>query len=168
MGRTRRVLVAVTSLLTVLSPALAGSALARTAPARSGPVRSAAVDLAFVERMLYAVPLEQFVRIAASGDPWFDWSTDLCSAPLVGSTGRSFDFRHACRRHDFGYRNLKLLERRYGGSGLYWNGARRARVDERFTSDMQAHCGTRAWHERTTCLGWAAVFTTAVRVAGGP
>ena len=79
MGRTRRVLVAVTSLLTVLSPATAGSVLAR-----AGDVRSAEADLAVVERML-AAPLDQFVRLAASGDPWFDWSTDFCSAPLVGS-----------------------------------------------------------------------------------
>ncbi len=167
MGRTRRVLVAVTSLLTVLSPATAGSVLARTGVVRAGVVRSADADLAVVERML-AAPLDQFLRLAASGDPWFDWSTDFCSAPLVGSTGRSFDFRAACRRHDFGYRNLKLLERRYGTGATFWNSSRRARVDRRFHDDLTAHCRTRVWHQRPTCSAWAEVFTTAVRVAGGP
>ena len=37
--------------------------------------------------------------------PTLDWSNDGCSAPIVGSEGRSFNFRAACDRHDFGYRN---------------------------------------------------------------
>ncbi|MBI5089002.1 MAG: hypothetical protein HZB15_09135, partial [Actinobacteria bacterium] len=98
------VLVAVTSFLTVSSPASAGSA------------HTATTDLAYIQRELYSVSITQFTTDAdATGDRWFDWTTDWCSAPLVGSTGRSFDFRAPCRRHDFGYRNLQLLERRYGG-----------------------------------------------------
>lgn len=155
------VLVAVTSILTVLSPASAGPVDAA----------SAANDLAFVERMLYATSMTDFVRIAdlrTTIDGWFDWSTDWCSAPLVGSTGRSFDFRAPCRRHDFGYRNLQLLERRFGTGRTYWNGDSRARVDRQLRADMQAHCRTRAWYERYTCLAWADTFYAAVRVAGGP
>jgi hypothetical protein len=41
--------------------------------------------------------------------PALDWTTDGCSAPIVGSEGRSFNFRAACDRHDFGYRNFKAL-----------------------------------------------------------
>jgi hypothetical protein len=167
------VLVAVTSLLTVLSPVLPG--LASEAHARhasaSAAIGTPATDLAFVERMLYGTSLADFVRTADQRswwDGWFDWSTDGCSAPLVGSTGRSFDFRHACRRHDFGYRNLQRLERRYGTGSTFWNGDTRARVDRRVRSDMQAHCHMRVWHERYTCLAWADTFYGAVRVAGGP
>ena len=103
MRYTLRVLVAVTSVLTVASPASAGSA------------HSAAADRAYVEHLLYATPMSGFIA-AVGSDQWFDWSTDFCSAPLVGNTGRSFNFTNACRRHDFGYRNLHLLDRLQDGS----------------------------------------------------
>ena len=111
MRHVLRVLVAVTSVLTVASPALAG------------PVHSASADQAYVERMMYATSISSFVA-AVGSDTWFDWSTDFCSAPLVGNTGRTFNFTNACRRHDFGYRNLQLLDRRYGAG--HWNAGSRA------------------------------------------
>ncbi|MGD9999149.1 MAG: phospholipase A2 [Ilumatobacteraceae bacterium] len=151
------VLVAVTSFLTVSSPASAGSA------------HTATGDLAYIRRELYSVSITQFTADANStGDRWFDWSTDWCSAPLVGSTGRSFDFRASCRRHDFGYRNLQLLERRYGAAGRYWNGTSRLQVDRQLLEDMKAHCTARPWYEEATCRLWADTFYAAVRVAGGP
>lgn len=156
MRHLARMLVAVTTCLTVASSALAG------------PVRDAASDAAYVHHVLYRTSLDQFSRFVATGDRWFDWSTDWCSAPLVGSTGRSFDFRWPCRRHDFGYRNLKLLERRYGSGGTYWNAAGRKRVDSQFLTDMRGHCRTRAVVLQPACLGWAVTFYGAVRVAGGP
>jgi hypothetical protein len=156
-------------------------------PALAEPFRDPAADLGHVERMLYDVPLGEFVRIVSAGDPWFDVSTDWCSAPLVGSTGRSFDFRAACRRHDFGYRNLKLLDSRYscagrvagrvcsgpggnvsGRPGTYWTASSRRRVDQQFLADMRAHCRARPWYESATCLGWADTFHGAVRTFGGP
>jgi hypothetical protein len=99
-------------------------------------------------------------------DPWFDWSTDFCSAPLIGNTGRSFNFTNSCRRHDFGYRNLQLLDHRYGTHG--WNGTSRRRVDQQFLADMQSHCRARPWYDEPPCFAWAAAFYSAVRVAGGP
>ena len=151
------VLVAVTSFLTVSSPASAGSA------------HSASADLAYVEYQMYSVSISAFTDAANStGDRWFDWSTDWCSAPLVGSTGRSFDFRASCRRHDFGYRNLRLLEFRYAGGGRYWNSTSRLRVDQQFLRDMKAHCRARPWYEEATCRLWADSFYGAVRAAGGP
>lgn len=150
-------LVAVTSVLTVVSPASAG------------PTHTAGGDWAYVHRLLFEVPLSEFGATARTGaDPWFDWSTDWCSAPLVGSTGLSFDFRWPCRRHDFGYRNLQLLERRYGTGRTYWNGANRQRVDDRFYADMKAHCRSRSVLLQPACYRWAWTFYSAVRVAGGP
>lgn len=148
------VLVAVTSFLTVVSPAFAG--------------RNAATDWAYFSRMAFSVPLSAFSAARATGDPWFDWSTDGCSAPIVGDTGRSFNFRESCIRHDFGYRNLKLLERHHGHGRNYWNPTNRARVDRQFLSDMQRHCHSRSPVLRPTCLWWAEIFYRAVRVAGGP
>ena len=67
------------------------------------------------------VPLAQFIRDRFTGDRWFDWTHDGCSAPLLGSTGRAYDFLQPCMRHDFGYRNLQLMERRYGSGATFWN-----------------------------------------------
>lgn len=151
------VLVAVTSLLTVSSPASAG------------PVHSAASDLAYIQNMQYSVSISEFTTAANStGDRWFDWSTDWCSAPLVGSTGRSFDFRAPCRRHDFGYRNLQLMERRWSGGGRYWNSTTRRQVDQQLLTDMRAHCRARPWYEEATCRLWADTFYSVVRLAPGP
>jgi hypothetical protein len=151
MRHVLRVFVAVTTVLTVASPALAA------------PVHSASADQAYVERMMYATSLTSFVASVGS-DNWYDWSTDFCSAPLVGNTGRSFNFTNACRRHDFGYRNLQLLDRRYGGG--HWNSASRKRVDVMFLADMRRHCWSRPWYDAPTCFSWAETFYAGVRVGG--
>ncbi|MEO6125125.1 MAG: phospholipase A2 [Ilumatobacteraceae bacterium] len=160
-----RVLVAVTSLLT----ALALTAL----PSAAGGGGTAGSDSAYVQQLLYSTSMNDFTTIAAAhtgpdgsgGDTWFDWSNDLCSAPLVGNTGRSFNFSDACRRHDFGYRNTKRLDQRYGG---YWNSDSRKRIDQQFLADMRSHCKHRRLIDRPTCHSWAYTFYRAVRVAGGP
>ena len=152
-------LVAVTSFLTVPSWA---HALPR-------PAYSAAEDAAVVDQMMYHTSLSSFVSIATHGpDPQYDWTTDFCSAPLVGNTGRSFNFTSPCRRHDFGYRNLRLLEQRYGSGSTYWNGASRKRVDQQFLADMKGHCAGRSILLRPTCYAWAETFYAAVRLVGGP
>jgi Prokaryotic phospholipase A2 len=152
MRHVLRMLVAVTSVLTVASPVSAG------------PAHTAVADQAFVEQMLYTTPMSGFVASVGS-DPWFDWSTDFCSAPLVGNTGRSFNFTKSCRRHDFGYRNLHRIEARYGVDE--WNSANRLRVDRQFLTDMRNHCHARPWYDQPTCLAWAETFYAAVRIGGG-
>lgn len=104
-------------------------------------------------------PLEEFLayRDSADRDPRLDFSTDGCSAPVVGSTGISFDFTDACLRHDFGYRNYKALGR--------FN-AEKERVDRRFYEDMVAHCRTRSVLLRGACMDWARRFYAGVRVFG--
>jgi hypothetical protein len=167
-----RVLVAVTSLLTVntisIWPATVG-----TASASGGG--TAEVDSSYVQRLMFTTPISTFSADAKArvgpdghgGDTWFDWSTDLCSAPLVGNTGRSFNFTDACRRHDFGYRNDKRLDQRYG-SGRFWNSSARKRIDQQFLADMRAHCDGRRLLDRPTCRAWAYTYYNAVRIAGGP
>lgn len=162
MRSTTRVLVAVTSILTVLLPVPTG---ARIADAIGG---SAAGDLAFIELMMFGTSISAFAWIADRGDPWFDWTTDWCSAPLVGSTGRTFDFRMPCRRHDFGYRNLQRMERRYGSGATFWNPTSRVRIDRQLRTDMTMHCRARRWQDQPSCLVWTEAFYAAVRVAGGP
>ena len=153
MRHVLRVFIAVTTVLTVASPASASS------------LHSASTDQAVVETMLYATSITAFVA-AVDSDTWFDWSTDFCSAPLVCNTCRSFNFTNACRRHDFGYRNLQLFDRRYGTG--HWTATTRKRVDQLFLADMKRHCWSRPWYDEPTCFAWAETFYAAVRLAGGP
>ncbi len=153
-------LVAVTTVLTVLSPTAVG-------PAHAAPAHSPGTDWAYVNRQLYEVSLSTFLVTAAggTGDRWFDWSTDFCSAPMLGNTGVTYDFRGPCRRHDFGYRNLRLLDRRYGAG--HWTSANRRRVDLQFLADMRAHCARRSLWLQPTCRWWAQTYYAAVRLWGG-
>ena len=137
--------------------ALGGLGVSRVV-ARAASASASGDRLAFVERQIDA-PLADFLRARATADPRFDWSTDGCSAPVVGSRGLTFDFRDACLRHDFGYRNLKALGR--------FDAARKLRADERFLDDMRASCARRR-HAlvRARCRDWALLFFLAVRRFG--
>lgn len=127
--------------------------------------------LSRLETLVFRTPLAAFVRIASrptNADSSFDWSTDHCSAPLVGSTGRSFDFTAACDRHDFAYRNFKRAESTDQQRSRIWNSQMRHRIDLQFRRDMNDHCSSRAVTDRATCRMWSEVFFRLVRVAGGP
>ncbi|MBK8335032.1 MAG: hypothetical protein IPL07_22465 [Acidimicrobiaceae bacterium] len=151
------VLVAVTSVLTVVSPAAAGR--------QPNAAHSASIDWAYVQHEVYEVPLRlrrhrhhrrSVVRLE--------------QRRLLGTVGGRHrvvvQLPRPCRRHDFGYRNLKLIDMRYGNG--VWNGTNRRRVDQQFLADMKAHCRTRAFTLQAQCYTWAQTFYAAVRVAGGP
>jgi len=132
---------------------------------------STSSHLARLETLVFSTPIESFMQITlrrTGGDASFDWTTDRCSAPLVGSTGRSFDFTAACSRHDFAYRNYKRADAAASRPGHLWNSHMRHRIDQRFRHDMRGHCSRRAITERGTCFAWAELFYRLVRVAGGP
>jgi hypothetical protein len=116
-------------------------------------------------RLTFAIPLDEFSKIAQSPtrDKRLDWTTDGCSAPIIGSTGRTFDFTEPCRRHDFAYRNFKVID-----GGAKWTSTLRDRVDRRFRSDMRAHCTKRSRLDRPTCRTWAETFYRFVRTYAGP
>lgn len=123
---------------------------------------TAATLSAVVDRGVFATELTSFptfVRDNRREYAELDWTTDYCSAPLVGNTGRSFNFRTPCQRHDFAYRNMKLL----GTLGE----ANRRRVDEQFLSDMRSTCTSRPITQKFNCLAWAETFYAAVRTFGG-
>ena len=166
MRRFARVIVAVTSLLAAVPSTHTALAVGN----------NAVNDSAYVQHLVFNMTPSQFTNAARSrvglqgtaGDTWFDWSTDLCSAPLVGNTGRSFNFTESCRRHDFAYRNTHLLERRYGGGGQFWNSTSRKRIDLQFLDDTKAHCASRFIFDRPSCYAWAYTFYGAVRLVAGP
>lgn len=128
----------------------------------SAPSASA---LQVAERLVLKESLATFLAAVESPDrdPRLDWSSDGCSAPVVESTGRTFDFTDACRRHDFGYRNIAKLE-----NGRRWTAAMRAKVDAVFRRDMRTHCARRSSVSRVACRTWAEVYYRVVRARGGP
>lgn len=95
---------------------------------------------------------------------WHDWTSDDCSAPLVGSTGLSFDFTHPCHRHDFGYRNFKRIRDEYAVDA--WNELTKRSTDNSLRRDMRAHCATRVFYLKAQCYSWSAAFYEAVRLFG--
>ena len=117
------------------------------------------------ETLLFRTSLSSFVASADSPtrDARLDWSTDGCSAPIVQSTGRSFDFYNACRRHDFGYRNMSRFK-----NGRVWSEALRLRIDAQFRKDARAGCASKLRLTKVQCLAWAETYFRAVRSFGAP
>lgn len=120
---------------------------------------SRAERLRLVDRYADA-SLDDFLRYRSSAgrDRALDWSTDHCSAPILGSRGIGYDFTDACVRHDFGYRNYKRL-------GIF--GRTRGTVDRVFLRDMRAHCATRGLLMRPHCHQRALQYWAGVRAFGG-
>jgi len=126
-------------------------------------------DLAVLDRLVFATPLARFRSERSKAKRLHRWlitNTDGCTAPLVGSSGRSFDFRVACERHDFAYANYAHLARL--DLGVQWDSSLRARVDDQFQRDLQETCLRRRHSERLRCDAWVVVFFHAVRLAAGP
>ena len=117
------------------------------------------------ETLLFRTSLPAFVATAdsAAHDMRLDWGTDGCSAPIVQSTGRSFDFYNACRRHDFGYRNMSRFK-----NGRVWSQALRVRIDGQFRKDARASCTSKLRLTKVQCLAWAETYFRAVRSFGTP
>jgi len=130
---------------------------------------AASPDANVVDHLVFEVPLARF-RLERSRakrqHPWLNTKTDGCTAPIVGSSGKSFDFRLACERHDLAYSNYTLLAR--AGAGVEWTAELRARVDDQFQRDLQESCLRRRHSQRLRCDAWAVVFFHAVRLAAGP
>ena len=149
MGLLLHSLVAVTSLLTVHIPHRI------TPPVFETPIEA-------VSYVVFDVDFSTFKREKFSlqrAYPFLDWTTDGCSAPVVGGEGRSFNFTHACMRHDFAYRNIKRLGQ--------FNEVVRTKLDEQFLRDLESSCATQVRTRKIRCLMWAETFYVAVRATGG-
>lgn len=100
---------------------------------------------------------------AANGRYWYsymDWSTDGCSAPLLGNG--MWDFYFACARHDLSWRNLKRISRDFDPD--VWNGRNKNAADLQFRDDLHARCGDFAWYTEWACHPDAEVYFAAVNV----
>ncbi len=96
---------------------------------------------------------------------WVDWSNDSCSAPLLGDS--PWDFSVACKRHDFGYRNLQRMERDDPGADT-WRGSNRNATDSEFKTNMYSRCGEWNIVVRPLCWETADLYYDAVQTFGGP
>lgn len=114
-------------------------------------------------------------------DYWFDLSTDFCSSSP--DTGLAYDFKAPCVRHDFGWRNLKKLDRHWncagagtnrpcgqdgrpvGALGAYYNRSNKLIVNDQFKRDMDAHCATRSIFLRPDCYSAATLYHAVVNLA---
>ena len=85
----------------------------------------------------------------------FDWSTDGCSASPDQPVG--FDFRLSCHRHDWGYRNYKVMAQ---------FPANKARIDSAFYEDLKRKCATYNAIVRPVCYGLAWTYYEAVSTFG--
>ncbi|WP_433831043.1 phospholipase [Actinoplanes sp. CA-015351] len=85
----------------------------------------------------------------------FDWSTDYCSSSPDNPLG--FDFKLACHRHDFGYRNYKAI-------GTF--PANKSRVDSAFYEDLKRKCATYNSVVRPACTSLAWTYYQAVSLFG--
>jgi len=118
------------------------------------------------DRFLWQSSMASFVQArSANLYSWaLDWSSDQCSVPLpepTASQPRGYDFRNACYRHDFGYRNYKSQAR--------LTEQNRQRIDDNFQRDMYAVCNTYSgWHaaQGVECRRIADVYHFVVRRCG--
>jgi hypothetical protein len=116
------------------------------------------------ESLVFQTSLKTFISSAddPNRDKRLNWTTDGCSAPIIGSSGRTFNFYDACRRHDFAYRNFLRLDK-----GKWWNDSFRARVDAVFKKDMATDCVKRTAIDKRSCMAWVNIFYEAVRAYSG-
>ncbi|GAA3271037.1 phospholipase [Dactylosporangium vinaceum] len=85
----------------------------------------------------------------------FDWTTDYCSDSPDQPLG--FDFRIPCQRHDFGYRNFKVI-------GTF--PANKSRIDDSFYFDLKTKCATYNAFVRPACTSLAWTYYQAVSAFG--
>lgn len=123
--------------------------------------------VASTDRLVFGSSMADFLSARASnfGGTSLDWTTDGCSVgPVpepIRSQPRGYDFRGACWRHDFGYRNYKRQGR--------LTEAARQRIDDQFHRDMYAVCDTYAgWRavRGVECRRIADIFYAVVRGCG--
>ncbi|KAF1812836.1 secretory phospholipase A2 [Eremomyces bilateralis CBS 781.70] len=107
---------------------------------------------ALADEYIFTLTLSAFLLVRASQTPsCFDWTSNNCTVAPDNPFG--YPFKHACQRHDFGYRNYKKLD--------VFTEPNRLRLDDKFKEDLYDICGDDAG-----CTGLADVYYGAVRVCG--
>ncbi len=97
-----------------------------------------------------SVSLAQFKEYSNASSPcYLRWDDDVCTKWPDKSW--YFDFTYTCKRHDFGYRNLRRADDRYNLSPNAWRRRNKNVADKQFKIDYKAHCKTRNVIQRAGC-----------------
>ena len=74
-----------------------------------------------------------------STNAWMDWSEDGCSVPepIASLPVYREEFDYGCKRHDFMWRTLAVLD---AGTGRVWHERNRYIADDRLSKDMVEIC----------------------------
>ncbi|WP_405787238.1 phospholipase A2 [Streptomyces sp. NBC_00029] len=95
-------------------------------------------------------------------DPYeFRWSTDFCSSPGPDIAFGIYDFRVACARHDFLYRNYRDI---YGEKAFQNNPDGQVRIDEILRADMFATCAEHFLGSEQVCQTVATSYYELLRL----
>jgi len=166
-ARLRRSIAAAVAVATI--PLVVGAPSAVSAKVDAPAAVSASVAArnpsykVWIRRMNNKADMSGSQFIATYGSPnHFDWSTDGCSNPFPDS---KYGFTWACRRHDFGYRNLKRAQSIYNRNTWRWHN--KAAADYQFLEDMATHCANN-WSgaEREDCYDDAELYYDVVCLVG--
>lgn len=112
-----------------------------------------------IDRLL-GVPIDVFLgerERRLGGAPGFDWRSDGCSGPVISTAD------HHCYRHDFIYRNARMLRDQWGLPQGFAEDLKDL-ADHRFTGEVIDD--TPRWPLRWEPFAWAAAVGVAVRVFG--
>lgn len=119
------------------------------------PCTAAALD-----KLLFQDSISSFITAWNAKSPsCFDWNSDGCSCSPddIGD----FDFLPSCKRHDFGYRNMKHQSR--------FDAAMKQRVDDNFQNDLYDVCNSfSGWqsYKGVECRRIADIYVAFVRKFG--
>lgn len=109
--------------------------------------------------------INDFIARKTNHSPcYLDWSDDGCS--YVPNSGSTYNFLKSCKRHDFGYRNLKRAESWYGRD--VWRYHNKAVADTSFRRDMTNHCWARDESEISSCLEYRTKYYNVVSAVVSP
>ncbi|GIF13830.1 phospholipase [Actinoplanes teichomyceticus] len=137
--------------------ATAALGVAAPAHAATGPDRLAA--LAALTQP-HAASYAAWDAARRQRDRWaqygFDWRTDYCTASPDRPLG--FDFRLACWRHDFGYRNYRAARA--------FDATVKRRVDDALYADLKRRCATYPAKSQPVCRAVAGLYHRAVVTLG--
>lgn len=91
---------------------------------------------------------------------YFNWNHNYCT--MAVDQGSSFNFKDSCRRHDYGYYNLKRVKNHYSFDA--WTKRNKNVADEQFLRDMKESCKLLSIGF-IACRARARVYYTAASVA---
>lgn len=147
------ILSALAALVTLVAP-LWGQQVAQAAPTTLTPTQLSEIT----DQYLFEISQAKFreLREDKPYDGQLIWTTDTCS--WGPDKPYNYDFRTACWRHDFGYRNYKEQER--------FTEASRKHIDDNFREDMYHECSKQRGPVGAHCRQVANGYYHFVRTCG--